>query len=187
MREDGSQYHERVLVGPNDDFYFPQKEKGLSAWTRSLQIVDVSDLASPRLVSRWWVPGQHVDEVEARAKWRSAGDEFAFDNFHGPEYVPKRIEQGGRYGYGGWGTFGLLVHDLSDPEQPKLVGQWDSPEYIPGPMMAHHTVDVTRIDRGFVISSPESIASECGETWHDTWLVDVRDPTRRHRIARSAV
>ena len=40
-------------------------------------------------------------------------------------------------------------------------------------MMPHHTVDVTRLDRGFVITSPESIASDCAETWQDTWIVDV--------------
>ena len=38
-------------------------------------------------------------------------------------YVPWRIEDGGRYGYGGWGSFGLLVHDLSNPRKPLLVGR----------------------------------------------------------------
>jgi hypothetical protein len=50
-------------------------------------------------------------------------------------------------------------------------------------MMPHHTVDVSRLDRGFVITSPESMATECQEEWHDSWIVDVRDPRRPRAIA----
>ena len=175
-------------AAPNDDFRYPDKAQGLlSAYTRVLQIVDVADLEHPQLVSRWWVPGQHVDEVEARDMWRSKGDEYAYENFHGPMYVPKRVEDSGRYGYGGWGTFGVLIHDLSDPARPVLVGHWDTPEYVPGPMMPHHTVDVTRLDRGFVIASPESIATECQETWHESWVIDVRDPKKPVALSKLPV
>jgi hypothetical protein len=51
-------------------------------------------------------------------------------------------------------------------------------------MMPHHTVDVTRIDRGFVIVSPESMATECQESWHDSWILDVRDPTAPTMLSR---
>jgi hypothetical protein len=42
-------------------------------------------------------------------------------------------------------------------------------------MIPHHTVNVTRLDRGFVITNPESIAMDCDEPWHDSWVVDVSD------------
>ena len=41
------------------------------------------------------MPGQKVEEREARSRWRSRGDPLAYDNFHGPLYVPTRIEDGG--------------------------------------------------------------------------------------------
>ena len=181
---DGGRYA-YLGAAPNDDFYYPERVS--ERYTRSLHVVDLEDLAAPKLAGRWWVPGQHRSETEARAKWRSAGDPLAYDNFHGPMYVPRRVEDGGRYGYGGWGSFGLWIHDLSDPAKPTPVGHWDTPEYLPGPMMPHHSVDVLRLDRGFVITSPESMATECQETWHDTWIVDVRDPARPTAIAKLPV
>ncbi len=174
-------------AAPGDEFLLPPDKKRPERYRRSLQIIDVSDLAHPRRVSQWWVPGQRVDEGEAREAWRSKGDPWAYDLLHGPVYVPRRVEEGGRYAYSGWGTFGLLIHDVSDPVHPKLVGRWDTDEYVPGPMIPHHTVDVTRLDRGFVITSPESILTECREPWHDTWVVDVTDPTGSRALSKLPV
>ena len=180
---DGGRYA-YLGASPNDDFYYPEKSQ---SETRSLQVIDLEELERPKKVGQWWVPGQRKDEVEAREQWRSKGDPLAFDNFHGPLYVPRRIEDGGRYGYGGWGTFGMLIHDLSDPTQPKLVSRWDTEQYIPGPMMPHHTVDPTRVDRGFVITSPESLAPDCAEAWHDSWIIDVREPRSPRAVAKLPV
>jgi hypothetical protein len=179
---DGGRY--AYLGAADEDAYFPERDQPASNYSRSLQVVDLEQLESPVLASKWWVPGQKRSETEARARWRSSADPKAYDTFHGPEYVPQRIEDGGRYGYGGWGTFGVLIHDLSNPLEPKLVGRWDTPEYQPGPMMPHHTVDVTRLDRGFVITSPESMVTECQEAWHESWILDVRDPTKIRALAK---
>ena len=81
----------------------------------------------------------------------------------------------------------MLIHDLRDPTNPRRIGHWDTPDYVPGPMMPHHTVDPSRLDRGFVIASPESMATECQETWHDTWIVDVSDPASPRAIAKLPV
>ena len=178
---DGGRY--AYLGTAGEDAFFEDRVREWLKYSRSLQVVDLADLSNPQLAGSWWVPGQKRDEVEARDRWRSKADPLAYDNFHGPEYVPRRIEDGGRYGYGGWGTFGVLIHDLSDPTAPRLVGRWDTPEYVPGPMMPHHTVDVARLDRGFVITSPESMVTECQEAWHDSWIVDVRDPANPATIA----
>lgn len=179
---DGGRY--AYLGAADGDAYFPERSYGAARFSRSLQILDLQSIDAPRKVGAWWVPGQKRAEVEERSRWRSAGDANAFDNFHGPAYVPARIEDGGRYGYSGWGTFGVLIHDFSDPSSPQLVGRWDSAEYTPGPMMPHHTVDVTRVDRGFVIASPESMATECKEAWHESYVLDVRDPTQIRMLSK---
>lgn len=183
---DGGRYA-YLGAAPSDDFYRPERVDGWSRYGRSLQVVDLETLEAPKLAAQWWVPGQRNDETAVRAKWRSSSDPRAYENFHGPMYVPTRVEQGGRYGYGGWGAFGVMVHDLRDPTRPRLAGQWDTPEYVPGPMMPHHTVDPSRLDRGFLIASPESMATECQETWHDTWIVDARDPAEMRAIAKLPV
>ena len=36
--------------------------------------------------------------------------------------VPIRIEDGGSVGYGGWGIFGMYVHNLSDVTKPRIYG-----------------------------------------------------------------
>ncbi len=180
---DGGRYA-YLSTSHDDGSYFPERKDPWTRYVNSLQIIDVADLRKPKVVSRWSVPGQRVDETSARAGWRSAGDDSSYDGLHGPMYVPRPVEQGGRYGYSGWGTHGLLIHDLSDPALPRVVGRWNTPDYVPGPMIAHHTVDPTRIDRGFVITNPESIYPDCSEAWHDTWVIDVSDPTSPSVMAK---
>ena len=42
-------------------------------------------------------------------------------------YVPQRVEEGGRYGYSAYGSFGMFIHDLSDITNPRLVGVFKPP------------------------------------------------------------
>ena len=69
--------------------------------SRSRLVIDLLDPSNPKEVARWWVPGQRRDEKDTPSKWRSRGDPLAFENFYGPMYVPKKVEDGGRYGYAG--------------------------------------------------------------------------------------
>ena len=40
------------------------------------------------------------------------------------------------------------------------------------------TIDVTRLDRGFVITNPEALNPDCNEPYQPLWIVDVRDPAK---------
>jgi len=57
-------------------------------------------------------------------------------------------ESGGRgkLGYSAYGSFGMLIHDLSDIRNPKLVGRF-TPDYkhTRGTVIAFHTIDVARL------------------------------------------
>ena len=70
------------------------------------------------------------------------------------EYEARRqielIEDGGKIGYSAWGAFGMLVHDLSDIRNPKLIGQF-KPKIEKG-SLPFHTIDIVRLNRGFVIT-----------------------------------
>ena len=52
-------------------------------------------------------------------------DRMPYTMSHLPLYVPKRIEDGGRYGYGTWSAFGFIIHDLTDIKNPKAIGRFE--------------------------------------------------------------
>ena len=91
-------------------------------YSNALMIVDMSDPANVQEVSRWWVPGQKFGEEEEYKKYRFAGDHTSWTGNHGAITVPKRVEDGGTIGYGGFGAFGFYVMDLSDIKHPKPYG-----------------------------------------------------------------
>jgi len=113
-----------------------------------IMVVDVSDPVNPRQVAMWWVPGQRTGEEAQYKAWREYGDKVSFTSLHGPMYVPKKAEDGGKLGYSAYGSFGMLIHDLSDIRNPKLVGRFTPDyKYTRGTVIAFHTIDVARLDR----------------------------------------
>jgi hypothetical protein len=136
----------------------------------------------------WWVPGQRTGEEAQYKAWREYGDKVSFTSLHGPMYVPKKVEDGGKLGYSAYGSFGMLIHDLSDIRNPKLVGRFTPDyKYTRGTVIAFHTIDVARLDRGFVITNPETLSPDCNETYVPSWVVDVRDPAAPKALARLPV
>ena len=180
---DGGRYL-YLSAAPDNNFYFPEYRGLPTAWGYSfgLQIVDLADPVRPKLVANWHIPGQRYDEAEARAAWSFATDPVPKPFLHGPVYVPRKLEKGGVLGYGSWGSFGMVIHDFSDVAHPKVLSTW-RPEPANGPQIAVHTVDVARLDRGFVITNPEAIAPQCRETQVPMSIVDVSDPRNPRRVA----
>lgn len=180
---DGGKYV-YLSAAPDNNFYFPEYKGARTAWGYSfaLQIVDVSDPAHPSLVTNWHIPGQRYDELEAREAWPFADDPTPKPFQHGPVYLPRRVEDGGTIGYGSWGAFGMVIQDFSDVAHPKVISTW-RPSPSLGPQIPVHTVDIARLNRGFVITNPEAIAPHCAETMTPTSIVDVRDPSNPTLIA----
>ena len=115
---DGGQY--AYLDGSWDDQLVLENHQRTSA--NGLIIVDMSDPANVKEVSKWWVPGQRLDEREEYKKYVFAGDHTSWTGNHGAISVPKRVEDGGTVGYGGWGAFGMYAMDLTDIKHPKPYG-----------------------------------------------------------------
>jgi len=134
------------------------------------------------------VPGQRTGEEAQYKAWREYGDKVSFTSLHGPMYAPKKVEDGGKLGYSAYGSFGMLIHDLSDIRNPKLVGRFmPDYKYTRGTVIAFHTIDVARLDRGFVITNPETLNPDCNETYVPSWIVDVHDPAAPKAISRLPV
>lgn len=176
---DGGRY---AYLDASPDETFTHMESGYRYWTNGLMVVDVSDPANPKQVSLWWVPGQRAGEEEAYRGWPEFGDKRGFTTLHGPVYVPKRVEDGGTRGYGAWGAFGFLIHDLSDVTRPRLVGRFDpSPPYDGG--IPFHTVWLGMLERHLVLTNPEPLNPDCNEPFLRTWVIDIRDETNPVPIA----
>jgi len=164
------------------DNSFTNMEAPARYYTHCIQTIDVADPMNPKFVSNWWIPGQRSGETADYEKWPFHGDRTSWTCTHGPMVVPQNVEDGGKYGFTCYGAFGLFVHDVSDPNVPKVVGKFD-PKPVPGGI-PFHTVDTARLDRGFVIGSAEALNPDCNEPYQDTWIVDVRDPEHPTPISR---
>jgi hypothetical protein len=182
LRQEGSGTHRNYYDGGRYAYLDTQMDDDYSVAERGrangLQIIDVEDPENPKFVSYWWVPGMHVDEKEQYAQWREHGDGLSSTSQHGPFYVPERVEDGGRYGYSTWGSFGFKIFDVSDVARPKPVGEWRPEKYRPGRHIEFHGTNVSFLDREFVIVNPEAIMPHClGGPWYDSYVIDVSNKT----------
>jgi hypothetical protein len=150
-------------------------------YSNAIMIVDMSDPANVQEVSRWWVPGQRLGEEEEYKNYRFAGDHTSWTGNHGALSVPKRVEDGGTVGYGGFGAFGFYVMDLSDLKHPKPYGhtqyEFDTFGTIP-----FHTCYPVNADAAHpqlqnkVVATHEALEADCRENYHTPYMMDVADP-----------
>jgi len=97
---DGGKYA-YLACGWDDQLRMESTER---VYSNGLMIVDMTDPAKVQEVSRWWVPGQRLDEEELyRTTYPFAGDQCSWTSNRTPCVVPVRVEDGGTVGYGGWG------------------------------------------------------------------------------------
>jgi len=182
---DGGQYA-FLDCGWDDQLRMENPQRPMS---NALMIVDVSDPANVKEVSRWWVPGQRYGEEAEYKKYWFAGDQSSWTSMHGAPSVPVRIEDGGRYGYGGLGHFGFFVFDFSDIRKPKpaahLMYDFETIGGIP-----YHTVYPVVPDaahpqlRNLVIGVPETIYADCREPFKSPIIIDVKDPRNPRVVGR---
>ncbi len=168
----------------SDPASFTHMESSVRYYANGIQVIDVSDPTQPKFIANWWLPGQRDGEEEEYKKWREYGDKKSFTTLHGPMYVPQKVEDGGRYGYSAYSAFGMMIHDLSDIKNPKLIGRF-YPKMKPG-AIPFHTIDIARLNRGFVITNPEALNPDCNEPYQPLWVVDVKDPTKPKSIRNPA-
>ncbi|MEC3947756.1 LVIVD repeat-containing protein [Sphingobium sp. HWE2-09] len=184
---DGGRYLYLTTAADNNFYFEPKnptvKTIGYVGYKHGIQILDISDPTQPKLVTNIHYPGQRVDEEEARnvEPWT---DDLAYTMMHGPLYVPQRLESGGKLGFIGGGAFGLLIYDLTNLQAPRLLSEWRPTPYEPGPAIAAHTVDISRLDRGFVVLTPEALFSGCVTPRNGSFIIDVTDPAKPKELAR---
>ena len=166
---DGGKY--AYLSGSPNNNFTKHMEMPDAVYAWGMQIIDIEDPSNPKFVSNWWVPGQHDDEVEEYKLWRESGDQNSFTCLHSV-YVPKRVEEGGRYCYAAYGSFGSIILDISDPTKPKQVSVW-RPPYLPGTIPFHTVTPVWVDNRNLLIATAESLNSDCYEAFVHNYVLDL--------------
>jgi hypothetical protein len=150
-------------------------------FSNGLMIVDMSDPANVKEVSRWWVPGQRLGEEEEYRKYVFANDRTSWTGNHGAISVPTRVEDGGTLGYGGFGAFGMYVMDLTDITKPKPLGKVQYEFNALGTIPFHTCYPVISDAahpglQGLVVATHEALEADCREVYHTPYVVDVKDP-----------
>jgi hypothetical protein len=174
---DGGQYA-YLDCGWDDSLRLENHQRPFS---NALMIADLSDPANVKEVSRWWVPGQKYGEEEEYKKYRFAGDHTSWTGNHGAISVPRRVEDGGTVGYGGFGAFGFYVMDLSDIKHPKPYGHMQY-EFDTFGTIPFHTCYPVIADAAHpqlqnkVVAVHEALEADCRENYHTPYMMDVSDP-----------
>jgi hypothetical protein len=176
---DGGKY---AYLDAGPDNSFTRMESPYRYYTRCLQIIDVEDPADPKFVSNWWVPGQREGEDEEYAHWPEHGDRISWTSSNGFPYVPRRVEDGGRYCYSTWGSFGFMIHDISDPAHPTLVSQFRG-DRIPG-SIEFYNCNLSWLDRGIAIAHSETLELDCAAPLLLPFVLDVSDRANPRPLSR---
>ena len=150
-------------------------------FSNALMIVDMSDPANVKEVSRWWVPGQRLGEEVEYYKYVFAGDRSSWTGNHGALSVPRRVEDGGTVGFGGFGAFGMYAMDLRDIAHPKPYGKVQY-EFNAIGTIPFHTCYPVIADaahprlQNLLVATHEALEADCREVYHTPYVVDVKDP-----------
>jgi hypothetical protein len=124
-----------------------------------LVVLDVSDAAAPREVSRWAWPDQLLPRCEE--------DPPAY--FHGPAYVVDG------FAYLSYGRVGLVVLDVSDVAAPQLVSVLDF-GHLGSRLGLHSAVPIP--ERRLLIANSEAIEERGREQLNYAFVIDIADPAR---------
>lgn len=176
---DGGKYA-YLAAGWDDQFFFENTQRTAGS---GMMVVDMTDPANVKEVSRFWIPGQRKGEEEEYYKYWFAGDGAAWNGTHCAPAVPKRIEDGGRYGYGGHGAYGFVVYDFADIAHPKAAAQYLWDQETPGGIPYHTVLPLIGTPAfprhgNYVIGVGETIQADCREPVRFPRVLDVSDPTK---------
>lgn len=140
-------------------------------------LLDLTDPANVKEVSRWHVPGQLYSEEAEYKKYWFAGDRSSWTSSHGG-IMPQRLEEGGKIAFCGFGHFGMLTMDLSNPAKPQVISQY-RPGFETMAGIPFHTIFPVHAGnprlKNLLVCLPEAIEPDCREPYKPIQVVDVSD------------
>lgn len=136
-------------------------------------IVDVSDPESPEEVSRWWYPGASESDDEELSEQARAPDGNV--RLHNVNVYPDEPDRA----YLAYLDAGVVILDISDRENPEMVGEFDPSPPLPG--FTHTATPL--FSRDLLVVADETIAENCEDEPKLVWLYDISDETQPMPIA----
>lgn len=174
---DGGRYA-YLSAGWDDQFLFENTQR---VYGSGLMIVDLSDPANVREVSRFHIPGQRIGEEEEYMKYWWAGDNTAWNGSHCAASAPRRVEDGARFIPAEFGHYGFAVLDLEDITQPKLAAQLQYDHEVRGSIPYHTLYPIHPSTshpqlNNMIVALPEPIQADCREEQRLPRMIDMSDP-----------
>ncbi|MGN7399581.1 LVIVD repeat-containing protein [Cytobacillus praedii] len=170
----GDQY---LFVAGAPDDSFANTEYKSYLYSGAQMAYDISDPTNPKRLSTWWVPGQRIGEEKQYNLNPRAGNKTSWMGSRMPLFIPKAVEDGGKYGYAAMGGFGFYVVDISDPANMKTVSHIELPMSVSG--TEGDNIDVSKVETsGMVYFSGYPLNEDCYEPYKEIYAIDVRDPKK---------
>ena len=123
--------------------------------------IDMQDPAKPKLVGKWWIPGQNI----------AAGEKPSWDPLKW-RYGHHHSVISGDTAYGAWRDGSLVILDVKDRANPELIvhKQW-SPPFEGG---THSPLPIP--NRNLLLVGDEGTMDDCQDGIKRIWVFDIRDP-----------
>jgi hypothetical protein len=123
-------------------------------------IVDMSDPANPKPVSRLWLPGMNAE----------AGEEPTWDPKH--RFALHHAIIKGDLACGAWRDGGVTTMDVSDRHNPKILAHRNFvPSFAGG---THNTLPLP--GRDLLVVVEEAVFDNCEDGIKRNWVFDIQDP-----------
>ncbi len=136
------------------------------------RIVDISDLAHPKEIGRWWYPGQRAGDAAPAPNEIPMPDESSQGvRPHNIDVFPSHPNRA----YLGYIDGGLVILDITDPAHPKTIS---IVRYV-GPFT--HTV-FPLFDRNVAFVSEEAVDDACADAPKRMTVWDIADETKPRLI-----
>ena len=128
-------------------------------------IIDLADPTKPREAGRWWLPGTQVgDHVPPPPRHPHFDSGYRSHNIN---VYPDRPDRA----YVGYIDGGVIILDISDRSQPKMISRVD---YHPPFFGFTHTV-LPLFNRNLLIAADECIRFDFEDWPKRIWVLDVRE------------
>ncbi|MDN7144194.1 hypothetical protein KC131_26455 [Pseudomonas sp. JQ170] len=167
-----------VAAAPSDKYALTEYPNDL--YNSGYQSWDMSDPSNPKLLDMLTVPGQIIGDPEHEAVFKAnprSGNRASWMGSRASLFIPKPVEQGGKYGYAAMGGMGLYVVDITDSANLKVVGHLDFPVSVAG--TEGDGIDVSQVEKtGLIYFSGYPLTEDCYEAQKPIYAVDVSNPTK---------
>lgn len=173
----GGQY---MFTASAPDASYALTEYPTYPWSAGHQSWDMTDPANPQLLDQWTAPGQIAGDPEHEAAYLRnprAGNHTSWMGARMPLFIPKPVEDGGRYGYAAMGGLGFYAIDISDPADMKTVSHLSFPPSVAG--TEGDNINVSQVERtGIIYYNGYPMSEDCHEPYKDIYIIDVNDPAQ---------